>query len=61
MTLLEINTQPQTDPHEKGYQIAKEKLKGYLHDDNFPYDDIYDIIADAYAEGFIDASEKKEP
>jgi len=53
-----MEVEEKTDPHVKGYRIAKEKLKGYLPDDNFPYDDIHDIIADAYAEGFIDAKEE---
>lgn len=53
-----MSVSEQIDPHVKGYQIAEEKLKNYLPDNGFPYDDIFDIIADAYAEGWIDNKEK---
>ena len=39
------------DPHVKGYALAKRKLKPWV-------EDIHDIIADAYAEGWIDHKEK---
>ena len=46
------------DPHVKGYALAKRKLKPWVEDMVFPFDDIHDIIADAYAEGWIDHKEK---
>jgi hypothetical protein len=53
-----MEEEEKTDPHVRGYQLAKQKLKQFIDDQSFPYDDIHDIIADAYAEGFIDAKEE---
>lgn len=49
-----------SDPHVKGYALAKKKLKRWVDDQAFPLDDIHDIIADAYAEGWIDYGEINE-